>query len=219
MTRVQTIFIAGAVGVLALGGGVWTQAREINSNCGDPFFTQGVHEEMRTYFREESQYYKALLAGAESDRVAPENQAIYQQAANRIEEALEKTAVQGRMKHPNGPLEKTCYLSLAFDNVLADLDLSQRTFLGFPVDRRFEVIARFKIRFEDVTGEEFENRFANNRDNWLLIDLNAGEVAETVPLAKLTRRDFQLIEPGFIEIDFETAFIPEETIERGYFGD
>lgn len=217
MSMVRNGVIGGAAVALAIFGSVWTQARERSSECGDLFFTRGVHVAMRKEFRDESAYYKALVAGARAENVTDEDRETYIKALVTIDEALRTTEIVGRMKHPSNQVEKTCHLSLSFSNLLDELDLGQPSVLGMPVDRTFEIVARFKIRFEDLTGADLAKRIENQRDNWLIAEIDAGEVVETATVAKLTRRAFQITEPDFININYDTSFVFEQDVPKGNF--
>ena len=159
-----------------------------------------------------------MEAGAESDQVSAEDRATYRSAADLLRKTIAETKVVGRMKHPNNADLKNCYLRLAFSDVLADFDLGQKSILGFPVDRGFDIVARFEIKFEDITGVELQERIEKQRDQWLVEDIRAGDVVETVRIAKLTRREFKIKEPEFVNINYDTSFVAETNIPKSFLG-
>lgn len=218
MSRVRNLALVGGIAAFAVIGGVVTQARETSSDCSNPFYMSLVHDEMRAELKAESEYLEALREGASHPDVSAEDQAIYQQAIDRIETAIDETEIVGRMKHPNNEKLQNCHLSLSFSDIVSDLDLGQKTVMGFAVDRKFEIIARFEIRFGELTGIDLKKNIERERNQFLVNTIEAGELVETAQIANLTRRAFDITEPEFVKINYATSFKAEETIEGGFFG-
>ncbi len=220
MSMARYFVVGGAFAVLALVGGVWSWYRETNSVCSDPFYMDLVHGEMREEMIEQSRYLKALEDGVESDQVSAANKARYADAAAALREAIETTRIRGRMKHPNSAARVNCQLSLPFSatDVLAEFDLDLDSFLGVPVDRRFDMVARFEVRFEEIDGVTLQSNIERERNQFLIDDIAAGETVESARIAKLTRREFTLQEPSFPDINYNTSFVADEAIEARWLG-
>ncbi len=113
---------------------------------------------------------------------------------------------------------KNCHLTLSLGDILKEFDLGQRTTLGIPVDRGFELVTRFEIRFEDLTGVELKENIERQRKQYLESPISSGDVVDTARIFKLTRREFTLSEPEFITINYATSIVAEDNISAGYFG-
>ena len=220
MTTARNL-ILGVLALFVALGAIWTDRREKNSECADPFYTALVWDEMRQTLLEDSQYLAALESAALAQDVAAEDQAVYATAAAHLRQAVAEASIVGRMKHPNNVDLKNCHLRLTLNDVLADFDLGQRTvpILGFPVDRKFEIIARFEIRFEHISGVELADRIDRKRDQFLVDGFSAGDTVESARIAKLTRREFTIEEPEFLTINYATSYIPAEDLSSGFFGE
>lgn len=217
MFTVRNLAIAGVAVVAAVSGGFWTQNRETNSPCEGGIFDEFVHAEIRDTFKEESKYLAALIAGSEHELVSEENRQVYADAAAALIEAVDQAEIVGRMKHPSHSDLASCHLQFRLNNVLADFDLGQPTTFGFPVDREFEVTARFKIRFKEMDGETLKREMERKSNDWLVESISAGELVETARTAKLTRRDITISEPEFLEINYATSIVAETDLEPRYF--
>ncbi|MGB0785794.1 MAG: hypothetical protein ACPGRH_06510 [Alphaproteobacteria bacterium] len=218
MLNTRNLALLGGVAVLAIAGGLWTQNRERNSFCGDLFYVGDVHDEMREFIFEESMYLAALEAGAASDFVSESDREVYSTAASLLRNAVNEAEITGLMKHPNHGDLQNCHLRLTIGDILADFDLGQRTTLGIPVDRGFELVTRFEIRFEDLTGLELLENIEKSRKQYLTQSFQAGDVIEQARIAKLTRREFTLREPEFVQINYSTSATTDEDIEAGFLG-
>ena len=222
MFKVRGLFLGGgiAVFVLAIVGGVWNSYRESNSHCSNPFYMDMVHAEMRKQMLDTSGYLKALEDGASSDLVSSDDQRRYTKAAAALRDAIGTSKIEGRMKHPSNSERVNCHLSLRFasTDALAGSDLPMDSFLGIPVDRKFEMVARFEVRFEEIDGVTLVSNIEKQRSQFLVRDIEADEVVESVPIAKMTRRQFTLHEPSFPEINYNTSFVSLEPIDAGWIG-
>ncbi len=220
MSMARYFVVGGTIAVLALIGGVWTWYRETNSVCSEPFYMDLVHAEIREEMIEQSRYLQALEDGVESDQVSASDQARYADAAAALREAINSTRIRGRMKHPNSAVRVNCHLSLLFSatDILAEFDLDLESFLGIPVDRQFDMVARFELRFEEVDGLTLASNIERERNQFLIDNIAAGDTVESARIAKLTRREFTLREPAFPNINYNTSFVADEAIEARWLG-
>ena len=221
MTMVKnSVILGGVIGLAAIGGLVWTNHRENNSVCSDLFYMDLVHEETRKAIIEDSRYLRALEEGVTSELVSAADQAVYAGAAAALREAVDTTDIVGKMKHPSSSVRMNCHLSLTFsiDDVLDGFDLPKDSFLGFPVNRRFEMVTRFEIRFEDIDGVSLAKNIQKQRNQFLVDSFAVGDVVETATIAKLTRREFTLEEPPFPAINYDTSLVLEEAQDARWIG-
>lgn len=211
--------LLGCVAAFAVGGYFWTNYREGNSACSDMFYVERVHDEMRAELIEESQFLAALQDGAEAADVSDADRVTYAAAAAQLIDAINSTEVNGRAKHPSTEDLVTCNLVLKLNNPLAEFDIEQSEFLGVKTDREFEVVARFKINFEQITGVELQKRVdAERNDQFVVSTQTQGDFVVSARMAKLTRRAFDLHEPEFLEINYNTSVEMPGGIEPGYIG-
>ena len=217
----RRIILLGAVVVLAGAGSFWTQARESHSACSDLFYVERVQAEMREELIEESQFLAALQDGAQAQSISAADQAIYAAAAAKLIGDIQSAEIVGRSKHPSYKDLQTCHLTMEINDPLAEFDLGQSTFFGlFATDRQFEIIARFKINFEDVTGVELQSRIdAQRNDQFVVCTQEENGLITSATMAKLTRRAFDIHEPEFWSLNYNTSIdAPEGGIEPGYIG-
>jgi len=219
MSNVRTTVIVGVAAALTVAGGGWTYHREGNSPCSDRLYVEHIHEDIREEMLEESEYLAALDAGAVAEGVSLADRETYAAAAAHLREQILEAEIVGRLKHPNNRDLKNCHLSLTLNNPLADFDLGQRSTLGVPIDRKFEMITRFEIRFNERTGVELFDLIERQRNQVLVNPIEAGQLVESERVAGNTRLDFTLEEPEFLEINYATSVIATEDIEAGFFGE
>ena len=187
-------------------------------------------------------------ADVENTYVSASDKGRYADARDELLAAIEETEVVGTMKHPNNQDLKNCHLELSFSNVFTDSDLISAGVPNIIGGPDFQIIARFEIKLQNLAGVQLQENVAAERNQILvgrieggevvdaqiargkivdsevrggtLIegDIEAGTLVEAARVATLTRRDFTIKEPEFVDIDYSTSFGAETAIEGGFFG-
>jgi len=193
--------IGGAVLVLAALGGFINYNRERSGLCSQDWVADYLHPELIKEYEKESDYLADLRASITDDRVSAADKAANQKVIDAVEAQMADVAnVVSREVSPSNRLKKTCVTRLEMDNGYAQ--------------------ARYQLSTEPMDGATFNERFSKRRKNIILRqDLEAGKTYDTVEVAVVGRRSFDVNEKPFPGVSYALTFTPETAVSAGIVSD
>lgn len=194
----RNFIIFGVVFAALAGlGALLNSEREKNSACSDERFKSFVFPEAVDRYLSRSDYYAALTAALAAENLDPGQRPAYQQEFEVIEAVLEKGFSKSQEISPSSTLSKTCRYILE-------------------IQPRHRVIVRFVLEFENLSGTEFETKYAKRQRNIILLEeLQPGVPVETVSIAEFGRRTIVIEEPEFRGARYDLRFTPDVVIPEG----
>ncbi|MAV13296.1 MAG: hypothetical protein CL861_07595 [Cyanobium sp. MED843] len=187
-------YIIGGVVLVLMGlGGFINYNRERSGACSEDFIRDFVRPELIEYYYGKSVFYQNLRDGLEYPGLTDDSRLDLESKIKSIDDELVSVELDAREVSPSTRLIKTCIARLRVNEGYAE--------------------ARFKMDLNEMPGVEFEEKYAKRGKNIILLEeIQAGQVYDSVKIAKLSRRSFMLKEEPELDYNYSVAFVPEEYV-------